>query len=147
MGERIGVSSRRGALPPLAAAIACGAIFLGAQAGTAGAKVTTVKTTVKITSTSATKFTGKVTASKKACEKGRKVTLYRQITTARVNHAGYPGYEPVGKTTTDANGNWELEAANAFLEGDYRAAVAARKVPFGGGPLECAARWGPTTFA
>ena len=122
----------------------CAAIVLAA-AGTASAGAP-VKTTVKITSTSASLFTGTVSSPKKACEKGRKVTLYRQAT-ARANYSGYPGYEPVGKATTDAKGDWEIEASNAFLEGDYRAAVAAKKVPAGGGFLSCATRWGPTTFA
>jgi hypothetical protein len=106
-----------------------------------------VKTTVTITSTSATLFTGKVGSPKKACAKGRKITLYRQMT-AREGYAGYPGYEPVGTDTTDASGNWEVTASNAFLEGDYRVAVAAKKVSTGNGFfLSCAARWGIPTPA
>jgi hypothetical protein len=126
----------------LALAVACAVICLGAVGGAAGAaKATPVKTTVKISSTSPTKFTGKVTA-KKACEKGRKVTLYRQQSGRAASSSGYPGYEAEGTAKTDANGNWEIEASEAFLEGTYRPSVAPMKVSGGGVSLLCSPAWG-----
>jgi hypothetical protein len=142
----------RRSLSLVAVVVASGAI-LGTMTGTAGAaKATPVKSTVKITSTSATKFTGKVTSSKKACEKGRKVTLYRQTSARLLGADGpdYPGYEPLGTATTNASGNWEADAANGFsefLEGTYRASVAPKRVTAGGHSWLCSPFWGMPTPA
>ncbi|HEX2392995.1 MAG TPA: hypothetical protein VHI77_08755 [Solirubrobacterales bacterium] len=141
MGGGAGVVPGRAILAPVAFAVASAVVCLGALAGAAAAsKATPVKTTVKIASTSPTLFTGKVT-SKKACEKGRKVTLYRQET-ARAGSSGYSGYERQGTAKTDAHGNWEIEASEAFLEGTYRAAVAPMKISSGGTSLMCSSAWG-----
>jgi hypothetical protein len=150
MSGRIQWATWRRSLPLVAVAVASGAILLGALTGTAGAaKATPVKSTVKITSTSATKFTGKVTSPKAACEKGRKVTLYIQ-TSARLLSTDYPGYEAQGTTTTNASGNWEADAANGFsefLEGTYRASVAPKKVTADGHTWLCSPFWGLPTPA
>jgi hypothetical protein len=75
--------------------------------------------------------------------KGRKVTLYLAIGGGRRNY-GYPGFEAVGTATTKSNGNWEVRASEAFLEGYYRAFVAAKRVTSGGETLNCMSRWGPS---
>jgi hypothetical protein len=53
------------------------------------------------------------------------------------------------EATTRSNGTWEAKASSeeAFLEGFYRAFVAARRVTSGGESLNCMARWGPSTHA
>jgi hypothetical protein len=109
---------------------------------------TPVKTSVTIVNANGERFTGRVTSPKKACVKGRKITLYVYIATSgRRNLAGYGGYEAVGKATTNASGNWEVEASEVFLEGDYRASVASKRVSSGGDTFLCMARWGPTKHA
>src|SRR3954468_6849049 len=105
-----------------------------------------VKTSVTILNANGERFTGRVTSPKKACRKSRKVTLYLATGGLRA-YGAYAGFEAVGRTTTKANGNWELEASEAFLEGDYRASVAAKRVTEGGQSLLCMARWGPTRHA
>jgi hypothetical protein len=131
----------------LAVTVACAAVLLAAT--TAAASLTRVKTTVAITSTGATKFTGKVTSPKRACEKGRKVTLYRQMGARPLgaNVSGYPGYEPQGNDMTDADGNWEIVASEFFVEGTFRAAVAPKKITAGGHSWLCSPVWGRFTPA
>jgi hypothetical protein len=140
--------SRRRQYLSVAAAAVCAAYVLAPAAATA--KVTPVKTTVKITSTGATKFTGTVSSPKKACEKSRKVTLYRQANTRASASTEYPGYEPVGTVVTDAGGGWEADAASGFsefLEGTYRASVSAKTIVFGGRHYRCSPTWGIPTPA
>src|SRR5690242_735399 len=116
--------SARTRIHVLAIGIAGGVVLLGGLTASAASKAIHEKTHVTITSTSATKFTGRVTSPKKACEKGRRVSLYRQEGSARPYGGAYPGFSLQGSTTTGPTGNWELEASTAFLEGEYRAAVA-----------------------
>ena len=52
---------------------------------------------ISIKSTSAGKFSGKVTSANAACDRGRKVTLY---TTSSLN---------LGSTTTGASGTWKIK--------------------------------------
>jgi hypothetical protein len=120
----------------LVAAIAAGAV---------SAATTPVKSSVTILNGNGERFTGRVTAPKKACMKGRRVTLY--VATSGLRNYGYPGFEAVGRATTKSNGNWEVKASEAFLEGDYRAFVAAKRVAAGDETLLCMARWGPTKHA
>jgi hypothetical protein len=134
-----------------ASAVALSVVTVGALASTAGAvkAPTPVKTTVKITSTGPTKFTGTVSASKKACEKRRKVTLYRQAS-ARLYAGGYAGWDALGTVLTDAEGDWEADAAHGFsefLEGTYRASVSATVVTFAGHRYKCSPVWGVPTPA
>jgi hypothetical protein len=116
-------------------------------AGAVSAATTPVKTSVTILNGNGERFTGRVTSPKKACIKGRKITLYMETASARRNYGGYAGYEAVGKATTKSNGNWEIEASQAFLEGNYRASVAAKRVTAGDETLLCMAKWGPTRHA
>jgi hypothetical protein len=151
MHGRIRWTPGRKGLPLLALAVASIAVLFGALAGVAAAtKATPVKTTVKIASTSATKFTGTVSSPKTACEKGRKVTLYRQTSARASASTEYPGYEPVGTVVTDADGNWEADAASGFsefLEGTYRPSVSAKIVVFAGRHYKCSPTWGIPTPA
>jgi hypothetical protein len=148
MRGRIRWTSGRKGLPLLALAVA---VLFGTLTGAAGAtKATSVKTTVTIASTSATKFTGTVSSPKKSCEKGRKVTLYRQTNARASASTEYPGYEPVGTVVTDADGNWEADAASGFsefLEGTYRPSVSAKIVVFAGRRYKCSPMWGIPTPA
>jgi hypothetical protein len=112
----------------------------------ASAAATPVKTSVTILNGNGERFTGRVTSPKKACLKDRRVTLYFQTGGLR-NYGGYPGFEAVGRATTKSNGNWEVEASEAFLEGNYRAFVAAKRVTDDGQSLLCMARWGPLRHA
>jgi hypothetical protein len=123
-------------------------VLVGALAASEVSAATAVKTSVTILDANGERFTGRVTSPKQACVKGRKITLYiYTATSGRRNYAGYPGYEVVGKATTNANGNWEVKASEAFLEGDYRASVARKKVSSGGDTFLCMARWGPPKHA
>jgi hypothetical protein len=128
------------------AVVAFGMVLVGAIAAGAVSAATPVKTSVTILNANGERFTGRVTSPKKACLKGRRVTLYMKIV-ARRNHGGYPGFEAVARATTKANGSWEVKASEAFLEGDYRASVAPKRVTSGGQSLFCMARWGATRHA
>jgi hypothetical protein len=123
--------------------IALIAVTLAAEAAAA----TSTMTSVTILNANGERFTGKVSSPKKACLKGRKVTLYMK-SNARRSYA-YPGYAAVGRATTRSNGTWEVKrgAEEAFQEGDYRAFVASKRVNAGGQSLLCASRWGPTRHA
>jgi hypothetical protein len=129
------------------AVLAIGLMVVGAiAAGAVRAATTPVKTSVTILNGNGERFTGRVTSPKKACVSGRRVTLY--VATAGLReYGGYPGFEAVGKATTKSNGNWEVKASEAFLEGDYRAFVAAKRVTAGNETLLCMARWGPSKHA
>jgi len=129
------------------AVVAFGVVLLVAVIAAAGASAATpVKTSVTILNGNGERFTGRVTSPKKACVSGRRVTLY--VATAGLrSYAGYPGFEAVGRATTKSNGNWEIEASEAFLEGNYRAFVAAKRVTAGDETLLCMARWGPLRHA
>jgi hypothetical protein len=143
-------TSGRRALALLALTVAAAALCLGALAGTAGAsKATSVKTVVKIYSGNSERFSGRVTAAKKACMKSRKVTLYVNSASAgQRSYGSYPGYEAVGTATTKANGTWLVRSrAEPFLAGFYRASVAAKTVTSGGETFRCLAKWGPATNA
>jgi len=134
----------------LTVTVAAAVICLGALVGTAGAaKATPVKTAVKIYNGNSERFSGTVTAAKKACVKGRRVTLYVNSASAGQRSYGrYPGYEAVGTATTKANGNWRVRSrAEPFLAGLYRASVAAKTVTSGGETFHCLAKWGPATNA
>ena len=124
------------------AVVAFGMVLIGAITAGEVSAATPVETSVTILNGNGERFTGRVTSPKKACMKGRKVTLYRK-STARRNY-GYPGYEVVGRATTRSNGNWKVDASEeAFLKGNYRAFVAAKRVTTGDESLFCKARWGP----
>jgi hypothetical protein len=114
-------------------------------AGEAIAATTPVSTSVTIGNGNGERVTGRVTSPKKACMKGRKITLYMAIGGARRNY-GYPGFQAVGTGTTKSNGNWEVKrnSEEAFQEGYYRAFVAAKRVTSGGESLLCMSRWGPS---
>lgn len=127
------------------AVVAFGVVLVGVIAAGEVYAATPVKTSVTIVNANGEKFTGRVTSPKKACLKGRKVTLYMALG-ARRNY-GYPGFEAVGKATTRSNGNWEVKASEAFLEGNYRAYVAPKRVTAGDESLFCMPRWGPTKHA
>ena len=127
--------------------VAAGVALLAGMTGSSAAKAIHEKTHVTITSTSATKFTGTVTSPKKACEKGRRVSLYRQEGSARLYGGPYEGFSLQGSTTTGPTGNWELDASSAFLEGEYRAAVAPKVVTAGGKKYFCSPVWGSFTHA
>ena len=126
------------------AVVAVVLVVIGAiAAGEAIAKTTQVSSSVTIGNGNGERVTGRVTSPKKACMKGRKITLYLSIG-ARRNY-GYPGFEAVGTATTKSNGNWEVKASEeAFLEGYYRAFVASKRVTSGGESVLCMSRWGPT---
>jgi hypothetical protein len=128
-------------------AVAFGILLIVAVAAAeVSAATTPVKSSVTILNGNGERFTGRVTSPKKACMKGRRVTLYI-ATGGRRDDAGHPGFEAVGRATTKSNGNWEIRASEAFLEGDYRAFVAAKRVTDGGGSLLCMSRWGPSRHA
>ena len=128
------------------AVIAFGMVLVAAiGAGAVSAATTPVKSSVTILNGNGERFTGRVTSPKKACMKGRRVTLY--VATRSLGNYGYPGFEAVGKATTRSNGSWEVRASEAFLEGDYRAFVAAKRVTAGNESLLCMARWGPSLHA
>lgn len=144
--------SGRRALALLAMAVAASVVCFGVFAGTAGAvkkkKPIAVKTTVAITSTGAEKFTGTVSAAKKACDAGRSVTLYRQQGDARVNLGGpIAGFDVGGLTRSGPTGIWEIDASAVFLEGDYMAAVDKRIVGYEGHRYNCLAATSPLTHA
>lgn len=127
------------------AVVAVGMVVIGAiAAGEAIAKTTQVSSSVNILNGNGERVTGRVTSPKKACMKGRKITLYLSIN-ARRNY-GYPGFEAVGTATSRSNGNWEVKrnSEEAFLEGYYRAFVAAKRVTSGGESVLCKSSWGPT---
>jgi hypothetical protein len=128
------------------AVVAFGMVLVGVIAAAEVSAATPVKTSVTILNANGERFTGRVTSPKKACVKGRRITLYMKIS-ARRNYGGYPGFEAVGRATTKSNGNWEAEASEAFLEGDYRVFVAAKRVTADGQSLLCMARWGPPKHA
>ena len=127
------------------AVVAIGMVLVAVIAAAEVSAATPVKTSVKILNGNGERFTGRVTSPKKACMKGRKVTLY--VATRGLRNYGYPGFEAVGRATTKSNGNWEVKASEAFLEGDYRAFVAAKRVTAGDETLLCMARWGPSLHA
>jgi len=128
------------------AVVVFGVMLIAAIAAAGVIAATPVKTSVTILNGNGERFTGRVTSPKKACMGGRKVTLY--VATAGLrDYAGYPGFEAVGRATTRSNGNWEVKASEAFLEGDYRAFVAAKRVTAGDETLLCMARWGPSKHA
>ena len=128
------------------AVVAFGMVLVAVTTAAGVSAATPVKSSVTILNGNGERFTGKVTSPKKACLKGRKVTLY--VATAGLrNYTGYPGFEAVGRATTKSNGNWEVKASEAFLEGDYRAFVAAKRVTAGDETLLCMARWGPSKHA
>ena len=125
--------------------IALVAVTLAGEATAA----TPITTSVTILNANGERFTGKVSSPKKACLKGRRVTLYISMKSVARRNYGYPGYGVVGRATTRSNGTWEVKrgAEEAFQEGDYRAYVAAKRVDAGGKSLLCASRWGPTRHA
>jgi hypothetical protein len=121
-------------------------VLVGAIAAGAVSAAVSAPTSVTILNGNGERFSGRVTSPKKACMKGRRVTLYLKLSGLR-SYEGYPGFEAVGKATTKSNGNWEVKASEAFLEGDYRPFVAAKRVTSGDETLLCMARWGPTKHA
>jgi len=132
------------------AVVGCVVLLIGVLAAGELWAATRVKTSVTIRNGNSERFTGRVTSPKKACVKRRKVTLYVYTATNGLrSYAGHRGYEAVGRATTNAKGNWEIRASasEAFLEGDYRASVASKKVRSGGHVFFCLARWGPTRHA
>jgi hypothetical protein len=129
------------------AVVAFGMVLVGVIAAGQVIAATPVQTSVTILNGNGERFTGRVTSPKKACLKGRSVTLYMAVGPRR-DYVGYPGFEAVGKATTRSNGNWKVNASEeAFLEGNYRAFVAAKRVKVGDESLLCMARWGPTRHA
>ena len=127
------------------AVVAIGMVLVAVIASAEVSAATPVKTSVTILNGNGERFTGRVTSPKKACMKGRRVTLY--VATRSLGNYGYPGFEAVGSASTKSNGNWEVRASEAFLEGDYRAFVAAKRVKAGDETLLCMARWGPSLHA
>jgi hypothetical protein len=105
---------------------------------------TPVKTSVTILDGNGERFAGKVTSPKRACVKGRKVILYMRSLERRGGGL-YRGFEAVARTRSKSNGAWKVTTSpsDAFLEGDYRAFVAAKRVSSGGHSLLCKSRWGP----
>ena len=123
------------------AVVALGMVLMTVIAAAEVGAATPVKTSVTILNGNGERFTGKVSSPEKACLKGRRVTLYREIDGRR--NYGLPGYEAVGRATTRSNGTWRLEASEeAFLKGNFRAFVAARRVTAGDESLLCTARLG-----
>jgi hypothetical protein len=120
-------------------------VAIGAIAAGQAIAATQASSPVTILNGNGERVTGRVTSTKKACLKGRKVTLYLSIGGGRRNY-GYPGFEAVGSATTKSNGNWEVKSRSdeAFLEGYYRAFVAAKRMTSGGESLLCKSSWGPT---
>lgn len=128
------------------AVVAFGVVLVAVIAAAGVSAATPVKSSVTILNGNGERFTGRVTSPKRACLAGRKITLY--VATAGLrSYAAYPGFEAVGRATTRSNGNWEVKASEAFLEGDYRAFVAAKRVTAGDETLLCMARWGPSKHA
>ncbi len=127
------------------AVVAIGMVLVAVIASAEVSAATPVKTSVTILNGNGERFTGRVTSPKKACMKGRRVTLY--VATSGLRNYGYPGFEAVGSASTKSNGNWEVRASEAFLEGDYRAFVATKRVKAGDETLLCMARWGPSLHA
>jgi hypothetical protein len=105
---------------------ALGAAGLLAAGSAAGAKVTKVKSTVKITSGEPTEFKGKVTSGNKKCLKGRKVKLFMES-----------GSEDdlVGTAKTTASGAWEIHGS--YLAGMYFARVEGMVIHTDSGRLNC----------
>ena len=125
------------------AVVALGMVLMAVIAAAEVGAATPVKTSVTILNGNGERFTGKVSSPKKACLKGRRVTLYRKISGRR--NYGLPGFEAVGGATTMPNGTWRIEASGeAFLKGGFRASVAAKRVMDGDESLLCAARLGVT---
>ena len=125
------------------AVVAWGIVLVAMIATAEVSAATPVKTSVTILNGNGERFTGKVSSPKKACLKGRRVILYRKISGRR--NYGLPGYEAVGSATTRSNGTWRMEASEeAFLKGNFRAFVAAKRVTAGDESLLCAARLGLT---
>jgi hypothetical protein len=129
------------------AVAAFGIALVAVTAAGEATAATPIRTSVTILNGNGERFTGKVSSPKKACLRGRRVTLYMKSIGRR--SYGYPGYEAVGRTTTRSNGTWEVKrgAEEAFQEGDYRAFVAAKRVNAGDQSLLCASRWGPIRHA
>lgn len=125
------------------AVVAIGMVLVAVIPAADVGAATPVKTSVTILNGNGERFTGRVTSPKKACLGGRRVTLYRKISGRR--NYGLPGYEAVGRATTRSNGTWKMEASEeAFLKGNFRAFVAAKRVTAGDESLLCTARLGVT---
>ena len=126
------------------AVVALGVVLVAVIAAVeVSAATTPVKTSVTILNVNGERIAGRVTSPEKACMKGRRVTVYIKLSGLR-SYGAYPGYEAVGRATTKSNGNWAVRASEAFLEGDYRAFVASKRVTAGDRGLLCTARWGST---
>src|SRR5262245_58402559 len=110
-----------------------GAAGLLAAGPATAAKVTKVKSTVKITSGEPTEFKGKVTSGNRKCLKGRKVKLFME--------SGAED-ELVGTAKTKASGEWEIQGS--FLAGMYHAEVTGTFVHTDSGTLNCLPRVGLT---
>jgi hypothetical protein len=103
------------------AALGVGALVLAAGPAQAASPV---KTKVKITSLSATGGSGKVSAKKQKCVKGRSVSL---------KFVGEYGDVTIGKDKTDSHGAWSVDKALKD-HGIYFASVKKKTV----GKLKCA---------
>jgi hypothetical protein len=125
------------------AVVAVGVVLVTVIAAAGVSAATSVTTSVTILNVNGERIAGRVTSPKKACMKGRRVTVYLRSASTRRNY-GYPGYQAVSSATTKSNGNWEVKASEAFLEGDYRAFAASKRVKSGDETLLCKSRWGPT---
>jgi hypothetical protein len=126
------------------AVVAFGVVLVAVIAAAGVSAATPVTTSVTILNINGERITGRVTSPKKACMKGRKITLYLRSASVRRNY-GYPGYQTAGRATSRSNGTWEVKpSSETFLEGDYRAFVASKRVTTGGETLLCKSRWGST---
>jgi hypothetical protein len=111
---------------PLLALSALGAVGLLAAGSTTAAKVTNVKSSVKITSGKGTQFQGRVTAANKKCRRGRKVKLFKESGSED---------ELVGTAKTNASGIWTMPGS--FLAAIYHAEVTRMLIQTDSGRLNC----------
>ena len=119
------------------AVVAVGMVLVGAiAAGAASAATTSVKIVGDDRQRERGKVHGQGDLAEEGLHEGPQGHPLRGDRQPRRNY-GYPGYEAVGKATTRSNGNWEVKASEAFLEGDYRAFVAAKRVTAGDETLLC----------
>jgi hypothetical protein len=83
--------------------VAASALSLAFGVGSAGAtRTVTIASSVSINANALT-FSGKVTSPNSACKQGRRVTLYRKLSSG--------GHQAMGGFTTGASGKWHVKVS------------------------------------
>ncbi|HWF50348.1 MAG TPA: hypothetical protein VG294_06845 [Solirubrobacteraceae bacterium] len=117
-------------------AVAIGALILAAVAGTTALATRTVRIPSHVTIKSTDLiFTGRVTAANAACERARRVKLYRRT-----------GSLLLGAATTNASGHWKITVAGfaGVSLGHFFARVRQRSEGTAGTIYVCKAAISPT---